>query len=467
LHLKMAEFQLSSLMEKVPEFEKLVLDRLSVKDISNLAKVNKKTFSLMERMAQRDHKKFETFVDRLSAAKLDEFIFDFNQSTFLIGENEAILRPIEDKKALEIFHFNAWKMIKFSTGWKKAAKNDTDAYARKYGGLLISESAKHMRAVFSVTEDKKNKTFLTIVAYNRNYECVQREIFEFSNHSLSKDSYKSYCKESCVTYNKGLVPVQIFQHGNKLCIKIVFMELTSDWKCPVQAKEKLIETSIDNLVHEFYTFRRFYLILCLKSVIVISKNVSENDYKVTEHKLEESPTVNCQVVASGIWLAINPKESSTYTLMHHKSAQKFVVAKFHPTNDAIFSMAEDAFDEDRVILLQRVFVRGPNTCFYQYKILLKNGDIMRNGMIDIESSLNQVDFGLYGRHLVALSEEELKIFDTFWGMERKLKNAPIKGGEQLAFTDTHLTFFQWDGEYPQARKLSFARPYPQLDNDEQ
>jgi len=124
----MAEFDLCFLVEKVPEFKKLVLDRLSVKDIGNLAKVDKKTLALMQKMAQRDLKKFKNFVDRLSAAKLDEIIFDPPASTVLIGRNEAMLREIENQKAHEIFHFNAWKMIKFKgrffpTRRKKGANN--------------------------------------------------------------------------------------------------------------------------------------------------------------------------------------------------------------------------------------------------------------------------------------------------------------------------------------------------------
>jgi len=439
---------------------------LSVKDICNLSKVNKKTLSLMQRMTQRDHGKFKTFVDRLSAAKLDEITLKSCWRKLLIGESDAILRPTEDDKELEIFHLNAWEMIKF-TGWETGANIDTEAEARKKlcGGIIINESAKHMRVVFSVKEDKENKIFLTVTAFNRKHECFQRGCFEFSEHGLSKDSYKSYCR-NFYTYNKGMVPVQIFKCGNKLCIKIVFLELTSDWESPVRAIEKKIETSVDNQVHKYYTYRRFYLILCLKSVIIISKNVSNNDYKVIEHKLEELPIVNCQVIASGIWLVLYPKESSTYTLMHHKSGQKFDLAKFPTTVWDKLSMAEDAFDEDRVILLQQVMVFGANAYCYHYKIALKNGDIVRNGLIDSGGSFNA--FGLYGRHLVALSKEELKIFDTFCGMERRLKNAPIKGGEHFAFTDRHLTIIEWYGYHDaHIRKLSFSRPYPQLDHDKQ
>jgi len=263
-----------------------------------------------------------------------------------------------------------------------------------------------------------------------------------------------------------MVPVQIFQRGNKLCIKIVFMELISDWKSPVQAKEKLIETSTDNQVHTYYTYQRFHLILCLKSVIIISKNVSENDYEIIEHKLEKSNIMDHQVVVSGFWLALNPKESSTYTLMHHKSGQKFDVSQAQ--TGCLLKMVEDAFDEGRVIVLQLLTVIGANAHFYYYKIVLKNGDIERNGLIDTGSwILNAVDFGLYGGHLVALSEDELKVYDTVCGTERKLKNAPIKGGEIFEFTDRHLSFFQKDGDDAHARKLSFARPYPQLDDDKQ
>jgi len=203
--------------------------------------------------------------------------------------------------------------------------------------------------------------------------------------------------------------------------------------------------------------------LCLKSMIAITKN----DYQVIEHKLEASPIGNCQFLSRGNWSAHNPPELSTYTLMHHKSGQKFDLAKFHPTHRAELSMAEDAFDEDRVILLQRVLITGANTPFYQYKILLNNGDIERIGMIDSGSSHFQVGFGLYGRHLVTLSKKELKIFDTVCGTEKKLKNGQIKGGYHLFCTDRQLVIWQRDGENVHEKKFSFSRPFPLLDNDKQ
>jgi len=68
----MEEFDLCHLAEVVSDFEKLALDRLSMRDICNLAKTGKKYLQLMKNLAQRDRRRFTTFEERLLKAKVEK-----------------------------------------------------------------------------------------------------------------------------------------------------------------------------------------------------------------------------------------------------------------------------------------------------------------------------------------------------------------------------------------------------------
>jgi len=48
----------------LPEVERLVLDRLSVKDICNVALVNKQTLALNKNFAKKDHGRCSIFTHR-------------------------------------------------------------------------------------------------------------------------------------------------------------------------------------------------------------------------------------------------------------------------------------------------------------------------------------------------------------------------------------------------------------------
>jgi len=99
----MALFDICYLAENVPEFKRIVLDKLSVKDIHNLAKVSKKHLDLIKKMSQRDKRRFETFVDRVSKAHVEEKeLLRIKSTQGIVKTNQALVALNEDNSTVDV-----------------------------------------------------------------------------------------------------------------------------------------------------------------------------------------------------------------------------------------------------------------------------------------------------------------------------------------------------------------------------
>jgi len=426
----MAKLDLTFLGKVVPEFQSLVLDRLPLLELLNLANVNKffKAFvcscgQVMEKTLERNEQVTSTTFER-------------NEQPVLVDQNvstqEAIITLKEDL-TVDIFHLKSWKRMRLE-------KSRLSMQQRvQYLGIICGEECN----AWILTKEEANQKFLTIEAQDEFGNRVQ----EVTLGNLDQCVPMTYDKNTLltVTYNVFIVPLR----PTDFCLRIIIVELRGKSETALKVTEKWIRPiSVSRYVQWFEMYQDVGMLLCNNSIYAIHKNGRVSDHK---HEYLKSHAFE----SSGSWLIVDLVSSSTFSLINCKSGKKFNISKEPTGHGGELTLAADFLNEDRVIIIHRSNAHG-DTWNNHYKVVSKDGAILRKGCFQYKKAI-LMDFCFTDGVLILILSQRIMIIDTSCNREIKIVHPLISRASALFPTRKTLTFTKYEKRQFHLRKLNFAK----------